>query len=62
MEKTFCVPGWCVSWMAFYDKYGKLSKIKDAVKKSAQLINSPPEIITGALPTILDELTLDFTN
>lgn len=48
--------------MAFYDKYGKLSKIKDAVKKSAQLINSPPEIITGALPTILDELTLDFTN
>lgn len=62
MEKTFCVPGWCVSWMSFYDKYGKLKEIKEAIQRSAVFINSPPEILAGGLPVVLKELTLNFTN
>lgn len=48
--------------MSFYDKYGKLKEIKEAIQRSAVFINSPPEILAGGLPVVLKELTLNFTN
>ncbi len=32
LEKTFCVPGWSISWVLFFDnKYNQLAEIKKAV-------------------------------
>ncbi|KRX05680.1 Pyridoxal phosphate-dependent transferase [Pseudocohnilembus persalinus] len=61
MEKTFCVPGWCVSWAIFYDPKCQIKPIIQAFMQSNSLIATPPEIISNALPDILDKLTLNFT-
>lgn len=56
MEKMFCVPGWCTSWLIIYDPANHLSEIRVNLEKSASIFLHTNVFTQRALPGILDKL------
>ena len=60
LSKPFLVPGWRCGWILIYDKYKRLTQVREAINRIKYMLLHPPPFIANALPRILSEIPEDY--